>query len=123
MASTFALRIFAAPAAAPPSMMAMRLPTGLLDGNALSESTCSTRILSGWICRTSPTTVETSVSCACPEVEVAISAVTAPDRSMRTRQESIHVVVSFFGLNSGSKEELPPDGSRQVDTPMPASSP
>ena len=50
-------------------------------------------------------------------------AVTAPDRSTRTKHESIHVVVSFLGLNSGSNEELPPDGSRHVEMPMPASSP
>jgi hypothetical protein len=49
--------------------------------------------------------------------------VIAPERSMRTRHDSIQVVVSFFGLNNGSNEELPPLGSRQVDMPMPASPP
>ena len=29
----------------------------------------------------------------------------------------------FFGLNKGSKEELPPEGSRQQEIPMPASLP
>lgn len=123
MRSILARSFLAAPAAAPPSMMAMRLPTGLFEGRALSESACSTRMPSGSRCRTSPTTVDTRVSCAWPEVEVPISAVTSPARSMRTRQESIQVVVVFFGLSSGSKEELPPEGSRQVDTPMPASRP
>ena len=42
---------------------------------------------------------------------------------MRTRHESIQVVVSFFGLSSGSNAELPPLGSRQVEMPMPASLP
>ena len=50
-------------------------------------------------------------------------AVMAPDKSTRIKQESIHVVVWFLGLNSGSKEELPPDGSKQVEMPMPASNP
>ncbi len=39
------------------------------------------------------------------------------------RQESIQVVVVFFGLSSGSNVELPPLGSRQAAMPMPASSP
>ena len=52
-----------------------------------------------------------------------ITPVIAPDRSTRTRHESIHVVVSFFGLKSGSNAELPPHGSRQVEMPMPASRP
>ena len=39
------------------------------------------------------------------------------------RQESIQVVVAFFGLSSGSNEELPPLGSRQAAMPMPASMP
>ena len=39
------------------------------------------------------------------------------------RQESIQVVVVFFGLSSGSNEELPPLGSRHAAMPMPASMP
>ncbi len=39
------------------------------------------------------------------------------------RQESMKVVVVFFGLSSGSKVELPPLGSRQAAMPMPASWP
>ena len=59
-------------------MMAMRLPTGLLEGRALSESAWMTRMLSGARCKISATTVDTKVSCAWPEVEVAIKAVTVP---------------------------------------------
>jgi hypothetical protein len=77
-------------------------------------------MLSGSRSRISPTTVETKVSWAWPEEEVPIKAVMLPDKSIRTRQESIQVVVSFFGLNKGSKEELPPEGSRQVEKPTPA---
>ena len=36
---------------------------------------------------------------------------------------SIQVVVVFFGLSSGSNEELPPLGSRHAAMPMPASIP
>ena len=49
--------------------------------------------------------------------------VMAPSASTMMRQDSIHVVVVFFGLSSGSKEELPPLGSRQLAMPMPASRP
>ena len=50
-------------------------------------------------------------------------AVTAPPTSTLMRQESIQVVVVFFGLSSGSNVELPPLGSRQAAMPMPASRP
>ena len=73
--------------------------------------------------RISPTTVDTSVSWPWPDDDVPMMPVIAPERSMRTRQESIQVVVSFLGLSSGSNAELPPLGSRQVDMPMPASLP
>ena len=63
------------------------------------------------------------VSWAWPDVEVPIKAVTEPDKSTRTKHESIQVVVSFLGLNRGSKDELPPEGSRQVEMPMPANWP
>src|SRR5262249_58957059 len=101
------------PAAAPPSMIAMRLPTGLFEGKALSESAWITRICAGSRSRISPTTVDTSVSCPWPDDDVPMMPVIAPERSTRTRQESIHVVVSFLGLHSGSEAELPPLGSRQ----------
>ena len=104
-------------------MMAMRLPTGLLEGRALSESAWMTRMLSGARCKISATTVDTKVSCAWPEVEVAINAVTVPPKSTRTRHESIQVVVWFLGLKSGSNDELPPEGSKQVEMPMPANMP
>ena len=116
MATSCVLSFFAAPAAAPPSMIAMRLPTGLLLGSAASESACTTRIVSGSRSSISPTTVETSVSCPWPdELEVPIAAIMAPVRSILTWQPSIQVVVSFLGLSSGSKAELPPLGSRQQD--------
>ena len=38
IAMSFSLMLRAAPAAAPPSMIAIRLPTGLFDGRAESES-------------------------------------------------------------------------------------
>src|SRR3546814_10338446 len=80
-----------------------------------------TRMPSGSRSSTSATTVETMVSCPCPEDDVPIIAVIEPLRSTRNRQESIQVVVSFFGLNRGSNAELPPLGSRQVEMPSPAS--
>ena len=115
--------LLAAPAAAPPSMIAMRLPTGLLEGSACSESARTTRTAAGSRSSTSPITVDTSDSWPWPELEVLITPVTLPARSTRTRHESIQVVVSFFGLSSTSNAELPPEGSRQVETPMPASFP
>ena len=104
-------------------MIAMRLPTGLLLGSELSESGRTTRMRSGSISSTSPTTVPTSVSCPCPAEVVCMVAVIAPVRSTLMRQESIQVVVVFFGLSSGSNDELPPLGSRHAAMPMPASSP
>ena len=104
-------------------MIAMRLPTGLLEGNAVSESARTTRTLAGSRSRISPMTVETSDSWPCPELEVFITPVMLPARSMRTRHESIQVVVSFLGLSSTSNAELPPEGSRQVERPMPARRP
>jgi len=101
----------------------MRLPTGLLDGSALSESACTTRMPEGSRSNTSPSTVDTSVWWPCPELDVPITPVIVPFRSTRTRQESVQVVVSFLGLNRGSNDELPPEGSRQVETPIPASRP
>jgi len=54
---------------------------------------------------------------------VCIAAEMVPARSTLMRQESIQVVVAFFGLSSGSNDELPPLGSRHAAMPMPASSP
>ena len=48
--------------------------------------------------RTSPMTVDTSVSWPWPDDDVPMMPVIAPERSTRTRQESIQVVVSFFGI-------------------------
>ena len=104
-------------------MMAIRLPTGLLEGNAFNESACKTRMDSGSRCKISATTVDTKVSWDWPEDEVPINAVMCPDKSTRTKQESIQVVVSFFGLNKGSNDEFPPEGSKQVDIPIPANKP
>jgi hypothetical protein len=50
-------------------------------------------------------------------------AVIEPVRSTLMRHESIQVVVVFFGLSSGSNDELPPFGSRQAAIPIPASRP
>src|SRR6202171_1859795 len=94
-------------------MMAIRLPTGEFDGRHASESGRITRIRSGSICRTSPITVETSVSCPCPDEVLWMVTVTKPRPSMLMRQESIQVVVVFFWLSRGSDDELPPLGSRQ----------
>src|SRR5262245_58915066 len=63
MASSRALSFCAAWNAAPPSMIAMRLPTGLWLGSDVSESGRTTRMRSGSISSTSPTTVPTRVSC------------------------------------------------------------
>src|SRR5499427_10676842 len=98
-------------------MIAMRLPTGLFEGSALSESAWITRICAGSRSKISPTIVDTSVSWPCPDDDVPMMPVIAPERSIRTRQESIHVVVSFLGLSSDSKAEFPPLGSRQVEVP------
>ena len=49
--------------------------------------------------------------------------VMVPRASIMMRQDSIQVVVVFLALSSGSKEALPPEGSRQAAMPMPASSP
>src|ERR1700682_4289995 len=94
-------------------MIAIRLPTGELEGWHASESGRITRIRSGSICRTSPITVETSVSWPCPDEVLWIITVTKQRPSMLMRQESIQVVVVFFSLSSGSNDELPPLGSRQ----------
>ncbi len=99
-------------------MIAIRLPTGELEGRQASESGRTTRIRSGSTCRTSPTTVETRVSWPCPDEVLWIVTVTKPRPSTLMRQESIH-----FSLSSGSNDELPPLGSRQAAMPMPASSP
>ena len=56
--------------AAPPSMIAIRLPTGLWLGSDDSESGRTTRMRSGSISSTSPMTVPTSVSCPCPAESV-----------------------------------------------------
>ncbi len=101
----------------------MRLPTGVFVGRLASESGRTTRIRSGSISSTSPTTVATSVSWPCPDDVVWIVAVTKPSPSTLIRQESIQVVVLFFALSSGSNEELPPLGSRQAAMPMPAQRP
>ena len=58
-----------------------------------------------------------------PSSRCRSTAVIAPARSILIWHPSIQVVVSFFGLSSGSNAELPPLGSRQQATPMPASSP
>ena len=50
-----------------------------------------------------------------------MAAVTVPSASTLMRTDSIQVVVVFFSLSRGSKEELPPEGSRHDATPMPAS--
>src|SRR3954467_4737765 len=104
-------------------MIAIRLPTGELEGRQVSESGRATRIKSGSICSTSPTTVETSVSCPCPDEVLWMGTGEKPSPSTMIRHESIHVVVVFFSLSSGSKEELPPLGSRHAAMPMPASHP
>ncbi len=70
-------------------MIAMRLPTGLWLGSDDSESGRTTRMRSGSISSTSPTTVPTSVSCPCPADVVWTVAVTAPPRSTLTRQDSV----------------------------------
>ena len=123
MAMSLSLSFFAAWNAAPPSMIAMRLPTGLLLGSELSESGRTTRTRSGSISSTSPTTVPTSVSWPCPAEVVCMVAVIEPTRSTLMRQDSIQVVVPILGLSSGSNDELPPLGSRQAAMPMPASRP
>src|SRR6202012_5641583 len=47
-------------------------------------------------------------------------AVTKPSPSTLIRQDSIQVEVVFFSLSSGSKDELPPLGSRQAAMPVAA---
>ena len=89
MASSLALSLCAAWKAAPPSMIAMRLPTGLWLGSEASESGRTTRTRSGSISSTSPITVPTSVSWPCPAESVWMVAVTAPPRSTAMRQESV----------------------------------
>src|SRR5258708_16947263 len=89
-------------------MIAIRLPTGELEGRHASESGRITRIRSGSICRTSPITVETSVSCPCPDEVLWIVTVTKPRPSMLMRQETIHVVVVFFSLCNRSNHQPPP---------------
>ena len=83
IAISLALSFFAAWNAAPPSMIAMRLPTGVSLGNELSESGRMTRTVSGSICSTSPITVPTSVSWPCPAEVVCIVAVIAAQRRRR----------------------------------------
>ena len=68
-------------------------------------------------------TVAASVSCPCPDEVVWIVAVTKPSPSTLMRQDSIQVEVVFFSFSSGSKDELPPLGSRQAAMPMPAHRP
>ncbi len=68
-------------------------------------------------------TVATSVSWPCPDDVVFMVVTMSPSPSTLMRQASIQVVVVFFGLSSGSKDELPPLGSRQAAMPMPASMP
>src|SRR3954447_5899537 len=94
-------------------MIAIRLPTGELEGRHAKESGRITRIRSGSICSTSPTTVATRVSCPCPDDVLWMVTVTKPSASITMRQESIQVVVVFFSLSSGSNAELAPLGSRQ----------
>ena len=53
--------------AAPPSMIAMRLPTGELHGSEWQRIRPHNADQSGSICSTSPTTVPTSVSWPCPD--------------------------------------------------------
>ena len=65
---------------------------------ACSESGRITRMRSGSICSTSPTTVATRVSCPCPDEVVWIVAVISPSPSTLMRQESIQVVVVFFSI-------------------------
>ncbi len=104
-------------------MIAMRLPTGLLEGSAVRESARTTRIVAGSRSRISPSTVETNDSCPCPALELLMTPVIEPERSTRTRHESIQVVFSFFGFISTSNAEFPPEGSRQAETPIPARRP
>ena len=101
----------------------MRLPTGELLGRLASKSGRTTRMRSGSISSTSPTTVAASVSWPWPDEVVWIVTVMCPSPSTMMRQESIQVVVVFFGLSSGSNDELPPLGSRHAAMPMPASIP
>ncbi len=89
MATSRAFSFCAAWKAAPPSMIAMRLPTGLWLGSDVSESGRTTRMRSGSISSTSPTTVPTRVSCPCPDEVVWIVAVTAPLTSTLMRQDSV----------------------------------
>ncbi len=67
----------------------MRLPTGLWLGSDDSESGRTTRIRSGSISSTSPTTVATSVSWPCPAETVWMLTVTAPLTSTVMRQDSL----------------------------------
>src|SRR3974390_3578534 len=117
MATVLSFNLFAARNDAPPSMTATGLPTGVLLGSALGESARVTRIVSGSSPSASPTTVATIVSCPWPDEVVCIVAVIAPVRSTLMRQESIQVVVVFFGLSSGSNDELPPFGAEQGGNP------
>ena len=123
MAAICRFRSRAACAAAPPSMIAIRDPTGELPGRLPRLSGRTTRTRSGSIPSSSPTTVAASVSCPWPELVVWIATVTCPSASTVTRLPSIQVDVRFASFRSGSKDELPPDGSRQAATPMPAASP
>src|SRR5258708_20255140 len=104
-------------------MMAIRLPTGELEGKHASESGRITRIRSGSICKTSPMIVETSVSCPCPDDVLWMVTVTKPRPSMLMRQESIQVVVVFFSLSSGSNDELPPLTPQHAPLPLPPLNP
>ena len=58
----------------------MRLPTGVLLGRLASESGRTTRMRSGSISSTSPTTVAASVSWPCPDDVVWMVTVTVPER-------------------------------------------
>ena len=104
-------------------MIAMRLPTGLLLGRLSSEVARTTRMRSGSTSSASAAAVAASVSWPWPADVVWMVSVMAPSASTMMRQDSIHVVVVFFGLSSGSNEELAPLGSRQLARPMPARRP
>src|SRR5260370_12661441 len=99
-------------------MIAIRLPTGELEGRQASESGRTTRIRSGSTCRTSPTTVETRVSWPCPDEVLWIVTVTKPRPSTLMRQESIQVVLVFFSLSNGPNAELPPVAAPPAAPPV-----
>ena len=113
----------AAPCTASPSTIAIRLPTGLCEGIPVSESARTTMTESGSRPSSLAASAATMVSWPCPAEEIEMITVISPSASTRRRQPSGKVVLSLAGFMMFSKIALPPLGSRQAATPIPASFP